>query len=427
MKNITVLPADSYVVINKTVLSRNDTNVISMLYEPIIGYTAVALYYTLFDDLDKYSMMGDEFTHHHLMSIMGIDLESLIDARKRLEGVGLLKTYYKKESDINHYVYLLYSPISSYEFFHHPILNVVLYNNLGKDEYNKLLDFFKVPRVSLKDYEDITEGFSNVFKSVSGSLEVNSDIAKRNTLDLQIKSNVDFDFLIESIPKNMYNPKCFNDDIKSLINMLAFTYNLDTEALISIVRDSINEKGLIDKNYLRKSARNYYQFRNDGSLPTIIYSTQPEYLKKPEGDKSNWARMVYTFENTSPYRFLRAKGGGSQPTTRDLNIVESLLIDQKLKPGVVNVLLSYVLKINHGRLNKTYIEAIAGEWKRLGVDTVEDAMKRCEKEYKKRKKSSSGKTSRKEDKPAWLDKDIKKEDASLSDEDEMNDILNTLV
>lgn len=427
MKNITVLPADSYVVINKTVLSRNDTNVISMLYEPIIGYTAVALYYTLFDDLDKYSMMGDEFTHHHLMSIMGIDLESLIDARKRLEGVGLLKTYYKKESDINHYVYLLYSPISSYEFFHHPILNVVLYNNLGKDEYNKLLDFFKVPRVSLKDYEDITECFSNVFKSVSGSLEVNSDIAKRNTLDLQIKSNVDFDFLIESIPKNMYNPKCFNDDIKSLINMLAFTYNLDTEALISIVRDSINEKGFIDKNYLRKSARNYYQFRNDGSLPTIIYSTQPEYLKKPEGDKSNWARMVYTFENTSPYRFLRAKGGGSQPTTRDLNIVESLLIDQKLKPGVVNVLLSYVLKINHGRLNKTYIEAIAGEWKRLGVDTVEDAMKRCEKEYKKRKKSSSGKTSRKEDKPAWLDKDIKKEDASLSDEDEMNDILNTLV
>ena len=179
MKNIIVLPADSYTVISKTVLSRNDTNVISMLYEPIIGYAAVALYYTLFDDLDKYSVTSLEYTHHHLMSIMGISMDNLIEARKKLEGVGLLKTYFKEDKDINHYVYVIYSPVSSYEFFHHPILNVVLYNNLGKEEYNKLVDFFKIPRVSLKEYDDITESFSNVFKSVPGTLEVNGDFAKK--------------------------------------------------------------------------------------------------------------------------------------------------------------------------------------------------------------------------------------------------------
>lgn len=431
MKNIILLPADSYVVISKTVLSRNDTNVISMLYEPIIGYTAVALFYTLFDDLDKYSMMGEEYTHHHIMSVMGISMDDFVEARKKLEGVGLLKTYYKEEKDINHYVYLLYSPVSSYEFFHHPILNVVLYNNLGKEEYNKLLDYFKVPRVSLKDYSDITESFSSVFKTVPGTLEVNEKIAKRTTGNINISSNIDFDFLIESIPKNMYSDKCFNDDVKNLINTLSYTYSLDTEALISIVRDSIDEKGLIDKNYLRRSARNFYQFRNEGQLPTIIYSTQPEYLKKPAGDKSNWAKMVYTFENTSPYRFLKAKSGGAAPTSRDLNIIESLLIDQKLKPGVVNVLLSYVLKVNNGRLNKSYIESIAGEWKRLKVETVEDAMKRCEKEYKKRKKSmKSGPTKKKESFesiPVWLDKENKEDAASESDKEEMDDILNTLV
>ncbi len=431
MKNIILLPADSYVVISKTVLSRNDTNVISMLYEPIIGYTAVALFYTLFDDLDKYSMMGEEYTHHHIMSVMGISMDDFVEARKKLEGVGLLKTYYKEEKDINHYVYLLYSPVSSYEFFHHPILNVVLYNNLGKEEYNKLLDYFKVPRVSLKDYSDITESFSSVFKTVPGTLEVNEKIAKRTTGNINISSNIDFDFLIESIPKNMYSDKCFNDDVKNLINTLSYTYNLDTEALISIVRDSIDEKGLIDKNYLRRSARNFYQFRNEGQLPTIIYSTQPEYLKKPAGDKSNWAKMVYTFENTSPYRFLKAKSGGAAPTSRDLNIIESLLIDQKLKPGVVNVLLSYVLKVNNGRLNKSYIESIAGEWKRLKVETVEDAMKRCEKEYKKRKKSmKSNPTKKKESSesiPVWLDKENKEDAASESDKEEMDDILNTLV
>ena len=191
------------------------------------------------------------------------------------------------------------------------------------------------------------------------------------------------------------------------------------------------KKGLIDKNYLRRTARNYYQFRNDGSLPTIIYSTQPEYLRKPEGDKSNWAKMVYTFENVSPYRFLKAKGGGANPTSRDLNIVESLLVDQKLKPGVVNVLLSYVLKVNKGRLNKSYIEAIASSWKRLNVETVEDAMKRCEKEYKKRKKNTSAVSNktRKADSsiPIWLDKNGTTEEASSKEQEEMDDILNTLV
>ena len=69
-------------------------------------------------------------------------------------------------------------------------------------------------------------------------------LQKRNTNNLDIKGNVDFDLLIESIPKNMYSDKCFSDDVKSLINTLSFTYNLDTEALISIVRDSIDEKGI---------------------------------------------------------------------------------------------------------------------------------------------------------------------------------------
>ena len=32
-------------------------------------------------------------------------------------------------------------------------------------------------------------------------------------------------------------------------------------------------------------------------------------------------------------------------------------------------------KINHQKLNKNYIETIVGQWKRLNIETVEDAMK----------------------------------------------------
>ena len=60
---------------------------------------------------------------------------------------------------------------------------------------------------------------------------------------------------------------------------------------------------------------------------------------------------------------------------------------QKLKPGVVNVLIDYVLKINNKKLTKNFVEAIASQWARLKIETVEDAMKQAKKEHKSRIKA----------------------------------------
>lgn len=432
-KNLTILPADAYTVVNKTVINSNDKKIVTMLYQPIIGYTASNLYFTLIDDLDKLELMSDDLTHHHLMATMQLKLDSIVEAREKLEAIGLLKTYIKKGS-VNHYVYLIYSPLSAYEVFTHPILNVVLYNNLGKIEYDKLKEFYRIPRINLKDYIDITSSFDEVFTTVAGkSNMVCDDIVKKSSNSMILNECVDFDLLISSIPTEMLNSKCFTSDIKELINALAFTYNIDDKSMIPLVRDSINEKGLIDKNLLRKSCRNYYQFEEGGRLPTLIYNKQPDYLKKPEGDNSKWAKMVYTFENISPYDFLRAKYKGAEPTSRDLKLVESLLIDQKLAPGVVNVLLAYVLKINNQKLNKNYIETIVGQWKRLNIETVEDAMKITMKEHKSVKKMitktpvAKSKIDKKESLPAWFDKDIDKINPTTDEKNELEKILKELV
>ena len=432
-RNLTILPADTYTVINKTVITSNDKKIITMLYQPIIGYTACSLYFTLLDDLDKKEQVSNPITHHHLMTIMQLKLEEIVKAREKLEAIGLLKSYLKKES-VNKYVYLLFSPLSANEIFNHPILNIVLYNNLGKEEYDKLVNYYKVPRISLKDYEDITLSFDDVFSPVAGrSIDVQDDIVKKNSNSILLNKCIDFDFLISSIPKEMVNEKCFSSDIKELINSLAFTYNIDDDTMISLVRDSLNEKGNIDKTILRKSCRNYYQFEEAGRLPTMVYHRQPDYLKKPVGDSSKWAKMVYTFENISPYDYLRAKYKGAEPTARDLRLIENLLIDQKLAPGVVNVLLAYVLKINNQKLNKSYIETIVGQWKRLNIETVEDAMKITEKEHKKMKKIIGKETPKRtsskkvEQLPAWFDKDLDKTTPSDEEQDELDRILQELV
>lgn len=432
-KNLTILPADTYTVVNKTIINSNDKKIVTMLYQPIIGYTASSLYFTLIDDLDKLELISDDLTHHHLMATMQLKLDSIVEAREKLEAIGLLKTYVKKGS-INHYVYLIYSPLTAVEIFNHPILNVVLYNNLGKIEYEKLKEFYKVPKISLKEYTDITLSFNDVFSTVAGKSNiVCDDIIKKDKNSLLLNECMDFDFIISSIPSEMVSNKCFTSEIKELINSLAFTYNIDDKVMVSLVRDSINEKGLIDKTLLRKSCRNYYQFEEAGRLPTLVYNKQPEYLKKPEGDNSKWAKMVYTFENISPYDFLRAKYKGAEPTSRDLKLVESLLIDQKIAPGVVNVLLAYVLKINNQKLNKNYIETIVGQWKRLNIETVEDAMKITLKEHKSVKKMMNktpqvkNKTEKKETLPAWFDKDIDKVNPNSDEQLELEKILKELV
>ena len=435
MKNITILPADTYIVVNKTVLHEEDRRLLTMLYQPIIGYMAVSLYFTLVDDLENNSTSSD-LTHHHIMSIMQLRLEDILIAREKLEAVGLLKTYLKKGS-VNNYVYLIYSPISANEFFNHPILNIVLYNNIGKKEYDKRQELFKIPKIRLTDYLDISHKFNEVFKSSTlKPFEVIENIEKKTEAEIPLDDAVDFNLLISSIPEGFINAKCFNSETKRLINSLALVYNIDTEKMSSLVRTSLTEKGMVDKTALRKNCRNYYQFENLGALPTLVYQTQPDYLKKPAGDDSKWAKMVYTFENTSPYDYLRSKYKGAEPTKRDLQLIEELMIDQKLSAGVVNVLISYALKVNNQKLNRSYLETIAGQWKRLNIETVEEAMKLTEKEYKKMKKLATTKSksktvvkkNTKEDiLPDWFDKDLSTDNNSEEESLELNKIIDSLV
>ncbi|HIT10518.1 MAG TPA: DnaD domain protein [Candidatus Onthousia faecigallinarum] len=434
MKKITVLPADKYIVVNKTVLHEEDRRLLTMLYQPIIGYTAVSLYFTLIDDLDSLYRTSEDLNHHHLMATMQLKLEEIIIAREKLEAVGLLKTY-MKEGNVNSYVYLLYSPISANEFFNHPILNIVLYNNIGKKEYDRRQQLFKVPKINLKEYQDISLKFNDVFSSSNlKPFEVIDSIEVRQEAKMELNRVIDFDELISSIPSSMVSSRCFTEDVKELINSLAVVYQLDTDAMKGLVRNAINEKGLINREELRKSCRNYYQFENMGKLPTLIYQKQPDYLKQPEGDTSKWAKMVYTFENTSPYDYLKSKYKGAEPTKRDLRLIEDLMVEQKLSAGVVNVLISYALKLNHQKLNRNYLETIAGQWKRLNVETVEEAMRLTEKEYKKMKKIAAKNETKpktvkesKEILPDWFNQEQTSEQVSKEEEEEWDKRLSSLV
>ena len=80
-------------------------------------------------------------------------------------------------------------------------------------------------------------------------------------------------------------------------------------------------------------------------------------------------------------------------------------------------------------MERNFVETIAGQWQRLKIETVEEAMDIAIKEHKKYNRSRSTiskntSVATKEEKiPAWFDKNIKKEEI---DEDEKNKLAEML-
>ena len=52
------LPADTFIVTNKTVLNQSDLGILLNLYQPLIGNESVSLYYTLWSYLDKMELFN---------------------------------------------------------------------------------------------------------------------------------------------------------------------------------------------------------------------------------------------------------------------------------------------------------------------------------------------------------------------------------
>lgn len=406
-----LLPLDNFVVINKTILNSQDRLTLTLLYQPIVGSIAVSLYLTLWSFLDrnKFNSLGN--THNDLAISMQLKLDDIKEAKDKLEAIGLIKTYLKK-GEINSYIYELYGPLSAYEFFNNPILDTALYNNLNKKEYKRIVDSFSLPKVDLKGYQDISCSFKDVYNFVSTEKTGNNNIKRAKHLDLSFEPNINFNEVLSLIPEELLNIRSISKDTKELIYELAFIYDLGNDAISEIIKNSLVDRK-IDINLLKENCRSFYKFEHKGKIPKIVYQNQPQYLRQSQVNSTKRSKLINQFETTSPYEFLSLKQD-SKPTEKDMEIIEYLMIEQKLNPGVVNVLLDYVLKINNNKLVRKFVEQIAVQWKRSKIETVSDAIDFARSEYDK--KNNKPKTNKKiEAIPSWFNQDI--ESDMLSDEE----------
>ena len=99
-----VLPADNYRVVNKSVITDKDLKILRMLYLPIIGDTPIVLYNMFLDDLDKLEIASEWLEHNHIFTNLHAVSSEFVEARNKLEAIGLIKTYYKEDM-VNKYIF----------------------------------------------------------------------------------------------------------------------------------------------------------------------------------------------------------------------------------------------------------------------------------------------------------------------------------
>jgi len=393
----------------KTMPSSADYQALTLLYQPLVGVSAFSLYLTLFGLLNRQTLVSEKYVHSDLESVLDVKLETLEEARRKLEAVGLVVTGFKSDC----FAYELVLPMSAASFVNDGVLGQYLKAAVTEERYAKIIKMFKTTKVTKDGYVDITKSFDEMFPALpADGSEQEPDLARRvRSKSVKVRhSTFDFRLFAESIPAEFFDASQLTDSVRDKIDNLAYVYGLDELAMKDVWLKSVDKSAPVDFTRLATAARDAYKAVSRGN-EAASETVEPI----PDHPVESGDPAVY-FAAVSPKELLAGMSGG-KVAVADLRIVERLLNEIGLDKGVVNVMLAYVLKNNHGDMpSYEYFEKIGLSWIRNKIDSVAvavDYVKHLNAEYEKKRDTGSSRRygKSKEEKPDvkidWLDEYMK--------------------
>jgi len=302
--------------------------------------------------------------------------------------------------------FLLYPPLPPARFLADDVLNVLLFNALSPNQYRMLCDRYGADARDVHAAHrllsphaartELTASFGDVFVAVSpeklsreGDAEAEREIAAAREgrvlpeMDPFVQGAVSFGTVIDEAELEAYLPPDFPrvaewpPDARDAVQRLAFLFGLDAYALSVHLQDPFvcGDDGMPDAERLKQVIKQAYLHRSKGKWPRVAERVQPPALRTVQGEpKSREEAHIRTLETLSPVRLIERHQGGAPVSEADLRIVEALLDDYQLPPGVVNVLIEYVMITNDYKLPRNLVFKIAAHWKRKKVKTVPEAI-----------------------------------------------------
>ena len=407
--------SDMFDIKVSSLLADYDRETITNLYQPLIGFTALAVYFTFWSEA-KNQKITSMSSHEQLLVRMKMATGVFIEARKVLEAVGLVKTRLEKMNGLSIYHYELFAPKTPSKFFNDTLLYGLLIQNLGENDANRLKRVYETSGAS-EQGEDISSSFNDVFHpdyEDAAFLKATSGVS--NTLGRK-KSKIDTEFSYEKFFATLSDisqigEKSITKQEMKEVERIATLYGVSEEITAEKVANNFivsNPKGSrIDFKQLDKDLQNEVNYG--------VRSLKRNKNKNIAIGEEGLAAKVKLFESKNPKEVLSILQNGTKPAAADLNIVQSLASDYKLTNGVINVIIDFVLQMNNNVLSKYSVEKIASSISRENIETAVDAMQYLNENYtgSQKKRASASKGSNKK-----ANKAEKKEEQSdiLSDED----------
>lgn len=418
---------DSYQVKASGILTGADRKIITMLYQPLMGAECLALYQTLFTEVEENRLWSEAHSHVQLLNMLDISLKALFEARLKLEGLGLLKSYVKTENDQRFYVYEILPPLSPEKFFSDGLLNIYLYSKIGNAQFQRLRRFFADEAFETDTYSEITRSFQDVFEPFKGGASAAEPVSNQVLVDKVAAKEIEFDdasfdfhLFLSLLSPGMITREKITKEVRQTILKLHGIYQVSEKDMPSYLYRALDSNGEIDIVYLRKIVREGYTIEN-GAPPKLQMKHETFIKEEPEVKETlndEEALQVY-LESITPFQLLVDISDGAVPAETDLRVVEEVMNQQNLPVPVMNVLIEYVLLRLDRKLSKNYMMTIAAHWKRKNVKTAKEAMDLAWQEHEKYKRLQEEpatpkntnynrnyqKSTRKEILPDWFDKE----------------------
>lgn len=392
-----LLPVDGFRLSVARSMPMDFTTSLTHLYQPLIGNESISLYQTLLSQYDLQEEVGGVNTHHLLMSYLNLPLNHIYEARKRLEAIGLLRTFVDQSEDQTVYTYVLLRPFTPSEFFADEMLSLLLYHHLGQQKYERLQRTFSGGSPSSRKGEEVTSSFEHVF-SMGGVTtepppthfkEQDQELVESQGANIQ-ENRIEFSYIKQSLDQRMLPVQSIlSNRNQKVLSQLSLLYNLTTNDVEKALLWALNDENQLDLTELKEACHDLYQSKGGQSenlqvthqRDSLSVSNDQETSKEQPDNKEE--ALIKRLEHISPRELLLDLSGGAEPPEKDLRMIRDIMTQQGLTPGVMNVLIYYVLLKTDMKLSKNYMETIAGHWTRLQVKTVRHAMRVAKTENKK--------------------------------------------
>lgn len=376
---------DMFEVKITSLLADYDRETITNLYQPLIGYTALAIYFSFWSE-SKIQKLLSYSSHEQFLARMKLTPGAFIEGRRLLEAVGLVKTRLEKVKDLKIYHYELLAPKTPKGFFADTLLFGLLIQNLGEAEANRIKRVYEIHEQELVG-EDISSSFNDIFHpdfedAAFLKAASNTDNAKdrnKGKIDTEFSYEKFFDYLKENsqISENAFTKKEMKE-----VEKLATLYGVTEEVAAHVVINSYSpekEKGKrVDLHQVNED------FKNEVSYSKASRKSSKKNMVVGE---EGLAAKIKFFEVTNPKEVLRVLQNGTKPAKADLNILYILANDYNLPNPVINVVIDFILTMNNNVLTTYSAEKIAASLSREGVETAVDAMEYLKANYVRENKS----------------------------------------